>query len=124
MALYFTNVQLTYLSDICRTFKERYVVEETKTSIRPKNRRIAALLAMFLGTLGIHSWYLGNKKSALLHFLFSATAVFFMAGLKSNIPLAAVTILCEFEAIKFALMSEEEWQNAYTLFVSKKKVFL
>lgn len=40
-----------------------------------KNRGIAIVLALFLGWLGIHKFYLGRIKTGMLYLLFSWTGV-------------------------------------------------
>lgn len=43
--------------------------------IRSKNRILAALLAFFLGGLGIHKFYLGKIGQGILYLLFSWTFI-------------------------------------------------
>lgn len=53
--------------------------------VSPKSRFITALLAFFLGVFGVHRFYIGRNKSALvmlvLGFLGCSTVVLFGMGL-------------------------------------------
>ncbi len=40
-----------------------------------KNRTLAGILAFFLGTIGIHQFYMGNIKKGILYLLFFWTGV-------------------------------------------------
>ena len=40
-----------------------------------KNRTIAGILAFFLGTIGIHQFYMGNIKKGILYLLFFWTGI-------------------------------------------------
>lgn len=46
---------------------------------KPKNATTAGLLGVFLGVFGVHDWYLGKKKPALLHSLLAIISITFMA---------------------------------------------
>ena len=63
-----------------------------------KNKTVAALLALFLGGLGIHRFYLGQFRG-LLYILFLAT----------GIPVIVAFI----EAIVFLMTSKETWEKKY-----------
>lgn len=65
-----------------------------------KNRFVAILLALVLGTFGLHKFYLGRKAECGLCVLFCWTGVPLLAGVS--------------EAIGYAKMSTEEW-NSYAL---------
>jgi Predicted membrane protein len=44
-------------------------------SLSGKNKVVAALLAIFLGSFGIHHFYLGNTMIGVIYLLFFWTAV-------------------------------------------------
>lgn len=46
-----------------------------------KDRISAALLAVFLGFIGIHKFYLGNKTAGILYLIFFWTAIPAILGL-------------------------------------------
>lgn len=64
-----------------------------------KNKTIAALLALFLGGIGIHKFYLGRWIQGFLYLIFSFTFI----------PL----ILSFFECIYYLLMSEDKFNSTY-----------
>lgn len=64
-----------------------------------KSQSVAALLAAFLGGLGIHRFYLGKTVSGILYFIFSWT----------GIP----AIIAFFEIFSIAFMSQENWAKKY-----------
>ena len=64
-----------------------------------KNRGIAAILAFFLGTFGIHKFYLGRPIQGLLYLLFCWT----------GIP----GILGVIEAILYLLATDDAFHQKY-----------
>ena len=70
-----------------------------------KSRGIAALLAIFLGAIGIHYFYLGKTTPGI---------VFLVASLISCGILAAVTsIIGLIQGIMMFTMSQQEFENKY-----------
>ena len=65
-----------------------------------KSRGAAAVMALFLGTFGIHKFYLGRPGAGLAYLLFSW----------SGIP----TLLGLFDTLHLALMSEQEFHMRYS----------
>jgi TM2 domain-containing membrane protein YozV len=68
-----------------------------------KSRLVAALLAFFLGVLGIHRFYLGRNGSAIVMLLLTLTAV----GTVVSIPWALL------DTVRYLLMSDNEFANRY-----------
>lgn len=64
-----------------------------------RNRIIAALLAFFLGTFGIHKFYLGQTGLGFLYLLFCWTAI--------------PTIVSFIEGVIFITMSDREFASRY-----------
>lgn len=64
-----------------------------------KNQTVAAVLAFFLGGLGIHKFYLGENFAGLLYLIFCWT---FIPG-----------IIAFFEFIGLLLMSEQAFNSKY-----------
>jgi TM2 domain-containing membrane protein YozV len=56
-----------------------------------KNRKIAALLAIFLGGLGAHKFYMGNYQMGILYLIFSITSIPSMIGIIEGINLLIQT---------------------------------
>lgn len=70
-----------------------------------KSRGIAALLAIFLGALGIHYFYLGKSTPGI---------VFLVASLITCGILATITgIISLIQGIMMFCMSQEEFENKY-----------
>lgn len=82
--------------------------EEFRKSIRgenpgpknPKNKLVSALLALLLGDIGIHKFYLGQTKTGVMYLLFCWTFIPALIGF--------------FEGIGFLIMSEEKFQKKYS----------
>jgi TM2 domain-containing membrane protein YozV len=69
----------------------------------PRNKIVAAVLAFFLGTLGIHRFYLGRTGSGVVMLLLTCTIV----G-------ALVTGIWAFvDAVRYLLMSDAEFAQRY-----------
>ncbi|OGV33967.1 MAG: hypothetical protein A2020_11405 [Lentisphaerae bacterium GWF2_45_14] len=64
-----------------------------------KNRGIAAILAFFLGTFGIHKFYLGRPFQGLLYLLFCWTAIPGVLGV--------------IEAILYLLTTDDDFHQNY-----------
>lgn len=64
-----------------------------------KSKNIAALLAFFLGGLGVHKFYLGKTFQGIIYLVFCWT----------SIP----AIIAFIECIMFLLMSDAEFQKKY-----------
>jgi TM2 domain-containing membrane protein YozV len=80
---------------------------ETKSPIA------AGLLALFLGTLGVHKFYLGYTKEGIILLastLFSYLLVLILIGL---IPLTIIGVICFVEAILYLTKSEADFNATY-----------
>jgi len=76
--------------------------------LNDKNKLVASLLALLLGGLGIHKFYLGYKRSGFVMLaLFFAGAV--TLGLTTFVALAVAFI----EALIYLCKSEEQFQTQY-----------
>ena len=64
-----------------------------------KNKTVAALLALFLGGIGIHKFYLGKTGRGILYLLFFWTGIPMIIGFIS--------------ALKLFIMSEREFAEKY-----------
>ncbi len=71
--------------------------------INDRNKYVAALVAFFLGPLGIHRFYLGRKKTGVLMLIMSIT--FF--GLIVTAPWALI------DMVRYLIMSDEEFAARY-----------
>lgn len=83
------------------------------TSVADKNRVVAALLAFFLGGLGVHKFYLGKNQAGAIMLVLT------MVGLLTSIVLIGLPILFGVGAVAFVeciiylLTSDEEFDAKY-----------
>ncbi len=68
-----------------------------------RNKHVAAILAFFLGPLGIHRFYLGRTGSGIAMFALSCTVV----GLIISAPWAFI------DMVRYLLMSDREFAARY-----------
>lgn len=64
-----------------------------------RNRIVAALLAVFLGWIGIHKFYLGKPAQGIIYILFAWTAIPAIIGI--------------IEGIIYLTMSDKAFENKY-----------
>ena len=64
-----------------------------------KSKTLAAILAIFLGGIGIHKLYLGQPVRAIIFFLFSWTGIPFLVGIV--------------QGISYLLMSEQKFAQKF-----------
>ena len=77
---------------------------------RSKEKLVAGLLALFLGTLGIHKFYLGYTKAGVIMLLVSVIgSVLFGAG-----P-AVMAVIALIEAIMYLTKSDDDFDRIYVL---------
>lgn len=73
-----------------------------------KNKIVAALLAFFLGGLGIHKFYLGCNKAGIIMLLVSIIGVFLLA-----IPTLVIGIIAFIEFIIYLTKSDADFDAIY-----------
>ncbi|MDE2434367.1 MAG: TM2 domain-containing protein [Burkholderiales bacterium] len=71
------------------------------TSSDKKNKTVAAVLALFLGGLGIHKFYLGNTLPGILYLVFCWTFI--------------PSVIAFVEAVLLFLMSDAKFDSKYNL---------
>lgn len=77
--------------------------ERRQPPANDRNKYVAAILAFFLGTLGIHRFYLGRNGTGVLMIVISATIVgLIVTGLWSFI-----------DAVRYLVMSDAEFDHRY-----------
>lgn len=75
----------------------------TAAPTNDRNRIVAALIAFFIGPLGIHRFYLGRKGSGITMLVLSMTVI----GLIATVPWAFI------DMIRYLVMSDEEFAARY-----------
>ncbi len=77
-----------------------------------KKKEVAGILALLLGPMGVHRFYLGRRFQGILHlFLF---AVMFMATVEENAPFIMIPAILGFiDAVLFFAMPKEEFDERY-----------
>ena len=73
------------------------------TITNDRNKYIAALLAFFIGTLGIHRFYLGRTGSGIVMLVLSCTLI----GLVATVPWAFI------DMIRYLVMSDRDFARRY-----------
>ena len=82
-----------------------------------KSKVAAGLLAIFLGSLGVHKFYLGFTKAGLIMLAVSVIGSFFTAGVAT----LATAVIGFIEGIIYLTKSDEEFNSTYV--VRKKEWF-
>ena len=89
-------------------------------STSSKNKLAAGLLAIFLGSLGIHKFYLGFTGPGLVYLLIN-TIGFAVTWILLCIPNIILGIIALIEGIIYLTKSDEEFEQLYV--IQKKKWF-
>jgi len=73
-----------------------------------KNKIVAALLAFFLGGLGIHKFYLGKTTPGIIMLVVSIVGIFLLA-----IPTIIIGIIALIEAVIYLVKSDDDFHRDY-----------
>lgn len=93
-------------------------LEDEEVFFEGKKKYIAALLALFLGPIGGHRFYLGQRFKAFLYII--ATSILMIVSVEENAPFVMfMWLLCLLDAVllgvmpraEFDLKFNEKWQN-------------
>ncbi|MFX0541333.1 TM2 domain-containing protein [Roseovarius sp. S4756] len=77
-------------------------------SMGPKDKLVAALLAIFLGGLGIHKFYLGKKNAGIIMLVISLGGVILLF-----IPTFIIGVIAFIEGIIYLVKSEDDFKRDY-----------
>lgn len=91
-------------------------MSETASTTATKSHVTAGLLALFLGGLGIHKFYLGYTKEGVILLVINLVGVILntVAGIGLGYYLSlAVDIFCLIEAIQYFRTKNPEFQEKY-----------
>jgi len=83
------------------------VKEKVVYVVSEKSKIVAALLAFFLGDLGIHKFYLGQNKQGVIYLLL--TLIFSWTFI---VPVI-ITIICWMEALGYITTDDKEFAKVY-----------
>lgn len=72
-----------------------------------KSKVVAGLLAIFIGTLGIHKFYLGYNTQGLIMLLVS------VIGFVLIVPIVIVAIVAIIEGISYITLSDEDFERMH-----------
>ncbi len=79
-----------------------------KNPTSEKSRLVAALLALFLGGLGVHKFYLGYNKAGLIMLIVTIVGVFLAA-----LPTLVIALIAFIEFVIYLLKSDDEFERIY-----------
>lgn len=85
-----------------------FVVSGGNTMSGEKNKIVAALLALFLGGLGIHKFYLGKNTAGIIMLLCSL-----IGWVLLFIPPMIIGVIAFIEFIIYLVISEEDFERKY-----------
>ncbi len=89
--------------------KAKNIYVDTHTAItNEKSKIVAGLLALFLGVLGIHKFYLGCNKEGIIMLL-----IWFFGLFLFGIPSIIIGIIAFIEALIYFFKSDEDFYNTY-----------
>ena len=81
-----------------------------------KNRILAGILALLLGGIGAHKFYLGNTQEGIVLLVVSIVGLFM-----AFIPNLVVGVIILVEGIKYLTMTDADFQQTYV--IGRKKWF-
>lgn len=78
-----------------------------------KQRIVAILLAFLFGVYGLHWFYLNDNQKGIKYLVCTIIGAMTSVILIGLIPLLVITIIALVDAIKFCLMTDEEFDIVY-----------
>lgn len=82
-------------------------IANPNTASKPKSKVVAGLLAIFLGTLGVHKFYLGYTQAGIIMLLVSLLGAIILVG-----PLA-MGVIALIEGILYLTKSDQDFYQIY-----------
>ncbi len=83
-------------------------LDKNVASSEGKSKIVAALLAFFLGGLGIHKFYLGCNTAGIIMLV-----VFFLGFVILGIPTLIIGVIAFIEFIMYLIKSDDDFQRIY-----------
>lgn len=78
-----------------------------------KEKIVAALLALFLGPLGIHRFYLNEQDAGKKYLIWFIVGIVLCPILIGFIPLVVLSIVAFVDCFKILFMSDHDWNVKY-----------
>lgn len=85
-----------------------------------KNKIVAGLLALFLGNLGIHKFYLNETTPGIVYLIctiFGWLTAWLFIGF---VPIVVIGILALIDAIKLFMMDDKDFDLKYNPFMDQR----
>ncbi|MCL2151234.1 MAG: TM2 domain-containing protein [Coriobacteriia bacterium] len=73
-----------------------------------KDKWVAFVLAWFLGTFGIHKFYLGYRQEGMIMLLVSL-----IGGVCFGLGTVAMAVIATIEAVRYVMLSQEDFESTY-----------
>lgn len=86
-----------------------YQAPNQAVAAKPKSKVVAGLLAIFLGSLGIHKFYLGYTQAAIIMLVVSLVGAIIVVG---PIVMAIIALI---EGILYLTKSDQEFYQIYVV---------
>jgi len=83
--------------------------------MEPRNKIVAGILAIFLGTLGVHAFYIGNTKMGVIMLLGTIISFPLMLVVIGILTSSAIVLLALVQGILYLVASDSEFHNKYVV---------
>ena len=103
-----------YQQPIVNVYQQHYQVPGVP-AYSEKNKVVAALLAFFLGPLGIHGFYLGNSQLGLILLLSNIVFLPLTCVVIGFFGYALVGVICLVQTVLYLIASDAEFYQKYVL---------
>lgn len=103
-----------YQQPIVNVYQQHYQVPGVP-AYSEKNKVVAALLAFFLGPLGIHGFYLGNSQMGLILLLSNIVFLPLTCVVIGFFGYALVGVICLVQTVLYLIASDAEFYQKYVL---------
>jgi len=100
-------------SEYCPHCKNKVLKKVQKVSKSRKKRAIAGWLAILVGSVGMHKFYLGYNKQGLIVLVISLICAIFGSSFYAEIIFCIVAILGILEGITYLKKSDKEFERVY-----------
>ena len=92
-----------------------YAVPNPNAFARPKDKIAAALLAFFLGSFGVHGFYLGNKNMGMILLLITLASIPLSCIVVGFFGFLVVGVIQVIQTILYLVADDYEFQQKYVV---------